>query len=194
MTRLRQFSKVQKFFVFVVIFVCGLLFYANGVAFNLFSVPAFAYDTIANAVLAVALTLTVITLTVVLRDMRNGTFPRTQKSQIIRDVKEPERSHGTTPLPINAQKTISSVKLGAEEFQAAILEQNSQPLKQEKTERTKLICPACRKIFDLPTYLGELMVDFGPPKPSNLIRQCHHCGAIIELKQKGAEDEEVWRE
>ena len=52
-------SKGQKFFVIRVAFVCGLLFYANLIVFNLISVPMFFNDIVAYAALGVAVVLTV---------------------------------------------------------------------------------------------------------------------------------------
>ena len=63
-------------------FVCGLLFYANVVAFNLISAPIYVGDIIAFSALTVAVTLTIITLTVVIRDKLKGLFLKSQKSNV----------------------------------------------------------------------------------------------------------------
>ena len=56
LTKSRQKSRMQKFFVIMMIFLISLLVYANGIAFNLFSAPMFANDIIAYVALAVAVT------------------------------------------------------------------------------------------------------------------------------------------
>ncbi len=206
MTKLRQFSKGQKLFIFMMIFVSGLLFYANGIAFNLFSAPMFANDIVAFVALAVAITFAMMTLTFIFRDMwRNGVTLRTKKQQVISAVKESEEANSTVPLPVSPPDNVNRIdcnrqvvqaitQKGEEKIKIELSEQDNKSIKQLETEHTKLICPACRKEFEMPIYLGELMVDFGPRKPSNLIRQCRHCGAIMALKQKSAAEEDVWKE
>jgi hypothetical protein len=181
-----QFSKEQKFFVILAIFVVGLLLYANGVAFNLISGPTFVNDMIAYGAFTVAVVLTVITLTIVIKNERKGVFAKTQIPNAIDAVKEPNETPGTV---VSSKVDIQNINIVE-----AVPEQTNQPVKQLAIEPTKLICPACRKQFTLPNYLGDLMVDFGPRKPSNLISQCRHCGASIPLKQKNAAEENFWTE
>ncbi len=181
----RQYSKAQKSFIILFIFVCILLFYANGVAFNLFSATTFNIDIIAYSALAVAVTLTVVIMAIVFRDMRNGVFPKTQDSDVVSAIKESERTTCTVPLPANTQENINKTKPKPEDLQASIT-QKSQPFKQLTTQRTKVICPACRKEFSLPSYQKEFIVDFGPPESSNLIKTCPYCEASIPLKQENA--------
>ena len=173
----------------MIVFVSGLLFYANGIAFNLFSAPMFASDIFAFVALAVAVTFAVATLTLIFRDIRSNAIAlRTKKQQVIGFVKESEEASGNPQVPqvVKAQESEEKTKIELSEL-------DNKSFNQIKIERTKLICPACRKEFELPLYLGELMVDFGPPKQSNLIRQCRHCGENIALKQKEVA-EEVWKE
>ena len=66
------------------ILVCGLLFFADGAAFNLISAPLFVNDLISYATLSVAIILTIITLTIVLRDIRLGLSFEPEKSDIVR--------------------------------------------------------------------------------------------------------------
>lgn len=84
------------------IFVCGSLFYANGVAFNLISAPMFVNDIIAYAALTVAVTLTIITLTIVIRDKRKGIFIKTQKLNVD-SVVELDQASDTVSSPTIAQ-------------------------------------------------------------------------------------------
>jgi hypothetical protein len=198
---------MQKFFLIMVTLVCALLFYANGVAFKLISAPVFAIDIIGYAVLAVAVALAILTLSIVIRDKRRDFFSRTHSSNFFDSVKEsneipytvpsepaaqePVKISSKTPLPILFPVNNSS---RTDKVEVDKVEQKKQPTKRLITQTTTLTCPACRKKFDLPIYLGDLMVDFGPPKPSNLIRPCPHCGEFITLKRRGAEEETVWRE
>jgi hypothetical protein len=207
--KLRPISKMQKFFLIMVMLVCGLLFYANGVAFELISAPVFAIDIIGYAVLAVAVALAIFTLSIVIRDKRRGLFYRTNSSNVFDSVKESNEIPCTIPLEMAAQEPVkissktplpilfpvnTSNRTDRVEAEADKIEQEKQPTKQLIKQTTTLICPACRKKFDLPIYLGDPMVDFGPPKPSDLVRPCIHCGEFIALKRRAAEEEDIWRE
>ena len=66
---------------------------------------------------------------------------------------------------------------------------------KEVIERPSRICPACRKEFTLPVYESDYIVDFGPPKQSNLIKLCPNCGVSIALKRIGSlNEEDIWKE
>jgi hypothetical protein len=340
-TSTRQFTKGQKFFVIMAIFVCSLLFYANAVAFNLISAPIFVNDIIAYAALTVAVTLTVITLTIVIRDKRRSVFPKTQKStvidsikesnaapetpdtassptiaqesadkvesdvatietakvpdetpapiappakvfrkrnffviivtftvgllffanvvafglislpeyviyaavagaaalaaitltvilsekikvlgnriksfvsgpqiqDIINEVKETDQAPDTASAPVIAQvspKTVDSyaellrrfgVRKAISEFEEDTVEPEEPLPQQPVIPSAKVICPACRKTFNLPDYERDYIVDFGRPKPSNPVKQCPHCQTSIPLKCSGAvEEEDIWKD
>ncbi len=172
------------------IIVIGLLFFANIKVFNLFPTPVFVNDIVVFAALAMAVALTIIFLTIVVRDKRNADLcPKEQKSQIIEGVKESESASNTTPLPLNSQETISKTEPNDKILQSMVPEKKN----RLKIKPSKVICPACRREFELPIYLGDLIVDFGPPKPSNIVQQCLYCGAILSLKQKGAPEDDVWK-
>jgi hypothetical protein len=181
---MRRFSKEQKFFVIMTIFVCGLLIYANVVAFNFISVPTFVFDIIAYVALAAALALM---LTVVIMDRRKRLSAKTQVSNALGAVKDQNETSDVIPLPVNLQKTSKVVEVD-------VAEQKNHSVKQLVMEPTKLFCPACRKEFSLGIFEGDYMINFGPPKPSNLIRYCPHCEARIMLKRKGTEEENVWND
>lgn len=201
--KLRHLSKPKTLFLVMVIFICALLVYANGVAFNLFSAPSFVNDTVVFAALGVALIFTVITLTVIFRDMgKRGVSVWAKKPQMIASFKAEESisslpeasSVGSDSLSSDSQ-FLQAIKAqrSEERIEIELSQQDSQIFKQPKAEPTKLICPACRKEFEMPAYLGDLMVDFGPRKPSNLIKECRHCGTIIPLKQTGVTEEDLWK-
>ncbi len=90
-------------------FVCGLLFYANAVAFNLISTPVFVNDIIAFGALGVAVVLTVITLMIVTGDMRRIRLLRIQKSNVD-IVVEIDHASDTVSSPIIAQTIVDKVK------------------------------------------------------------------------------------
>jgi hypothetical protein len=177
-----QFSKGEKVFVVMTIFVIGLLLYANCIAFNLISVPVFVFDFIAYVALAAAVALT---LTIVIMDKRKGLFIKIQEPDAVDLVKETNVMTDVIPSPTNLQKTTNVVEADVEE-------QKNQSVKQLVMEPTKLFCPACRKEFSLGIFEGEYMVNFGPPKPSNIIRYCPHCDSPIGLKRKGIVEEDPW--
>ncbi len=167
------------------VFVCGLLLYANGVAFNLISAPTYIVDIIAFLALAVAVGLTVVTLAIVIRDKRRILSARTQKSNVDSVVKLDQPSN-TLSSP-----TVSAVKESGEPLETG----QEQLPKKPVIRPTKVICPACRKEFNLPSYERDYIVDFGRPKRTNLIKQCPHCKTSITLKRKGAfEDEDIWKD
>ena len=177
-TELRRITKGQKYVIIMVIFVCGLLIYANVVAFNLISAPTFVNDIIAYATLTVAVTLTIIILRIVIRD-KSKSNELTYTIPLAVSTKETVKISNKTPLPIILPANID--------------EKEKQPTHQLTMQPTKLICPACRKEFNIPTFWGDLIVDFGPPKQSNLIKNCPNCETPIPLKRKDV-PEDIWKE
>jgi hypothetical protein len=175
--KMRQFSKEQKIFGILTIFVVGLLFYANLVAFNLISVPAFVFDSIAYVALATAVSLTIVMVTVVNKDKREAWIAKTQ---------EPNEKSDPNPPKVNLQKPTSNIEL--------VFGEKKQPVKQVVIKPTKLFCPACRKEFSLGGLEGDYMINFGPPKPSNLIKYCPNCRSPISLKRKGVAEEDIWND
>jgi hypothetical protein len=81
------------------VFVCSLLFYANAVTFNLISAPSYVNDIIAYSALSVAVALTIIMITIVIRDKSRGGFSKTQKPNVIGLIKE------SNELPIMVPST-----------------------------------------------------------------------------------------
>jgi hypothetical protein len=177
-----KFSKGEKIFIVMTTLVIGLLLYANCIAFNLISVPVFVFDIIAYVALAAAVALT---LTIVIMDKRKGLFVKIQEPSAIDAVKETNVTTDEVPSPTILQNTTNIVEADVEE-------QKNQSVIQLVTEPTKLFCPACRKEFTLGVFEGDYMVNFGPPKPSNIIRYCPHCDSPIALKRKGSVEEEPW--
>jgi hypothetical protein len=191
LTNSQKFSKGQILFLTMAIIVIGLLVYANISVFNLFTAPMFVNDIVVFAALAMAVTLTIIFLVIIVRDKSKAVFLlKEQKSQNIVDIKESEKTSNIIPLPINFQKTMCKTEPNHKIRQTIIPEQKN----LTKTKPNKVICPACRREFELPIYLGDLIVDFGSPKPSNIFKQCTNCGAVVALKQKGASEVYVWKE
>jgi hypothetical protein len=333
-----QFTKGQKFFVIMAVFVCGLLFYANAVAFNLISAPLFISDIITYAALTVAVSLTIITLTIVVRDKRRSLFAKTQKSivansnkesiemhsiilssvdsqentdkvesniatienskvsdktpapiarsakvfgkrnlfiliivfavgllffgnavsfglislpnyfiyaavassvalaaitltiilrekikvlgdkmksflaepdiqEIIKELKEPDQVPDIAPAPVIAQTSTKKVDSYDELLRQFSVQKNTSRLepdnagqkeqlpKKPMISSTKVICPSCRKEFNLPIYERNYIVDFGPTKKSSRIKICPNCQASVPLKLRGdLEEDTLWNE
>jgi hypothetical protein len=175
--KMRQFSREQKIFGILTIFVVGLLFYANLVAFNLISVPTFVFDSIAYVALAAAVALTIVMVTIVNKDKREALIEKTQESNEKLDASPPKA---------NLQKPKSNIEL--------VFGEKKQPAKQAVIKPTKLFCPACRKEFSLGSLEGDYMINFGPPKPSNIIKYCPNCRTPISLKRKGIAEEDIWND
>ncbi len=172
---MRQFSKEQKIFGIMTIFVVGLLFYANLVAFNLISVPAFVFDSIAYVALAAAVALAIVMVTIVNKDKHEA---------MIAEKQEPNEKADASLPKVNLQKPTSNIEL--------VFGEKKQPVKQVVIKPTKLFCPACRKEFSLGSLEGDYMINFGPPKSSNIIKYCPNCRSPISLKRKGTAEEDLW--
>ncbi len=83
------------------IFVCGLLFYANAVAFNLISAPVNVGEIVAFSALAVAVVLTIVMLAIVIRDNRRILSARKQQSTVN------DRSRSDQPSDVVSSQTIA---------------------------------------------------------------------------------------
>jgi hypothetical protein len=178
-------SSKKILFITMIVIVVGQLIFANGVAFGLIALPASSiYAAIAGAV-----ALTVITFAIAFKDVQRTSFAKAQKSGAVVPLEESNKAPVTfsQPVNINIQKSTSALELDL----AKQKNQSTQPL---ITQPTKLICPTCRKEFNIPFFEGNLMVDFGPPKQSNLTKLCPHCEAPVPLKRIGAKEEEIWKE
>ena len=176
---LRELSKNQKVFAIMLIFVCGLLFYANGIAFGLFASPIFSPEVVAFLAVAIAVALTIIILTIALVEKQKG----------IEDVKEADEAAVTVLSPVNIQEQ-KKIDLKPNTDGNLIISQEI----EVKQKRVKLICPACRKEFRLPIYMKDLIVDYGPPKLPKIIRRCPYCDQLINLKPENTPQEDVWKE
>ena len=176
-------SNKRIWFVTMIVIVVAQLIFANGVAFGLIALP----DSSIYAAIAGAVALTVITFAVALKDIQRSSLCKSTKIRCSCRLKEPNKAPVTFIQPVNIQKSTSVLELDL----AKQKNQSTQPLIRQPT---KLICPTCRKEFNIPFFEGNLMVDFGPPKQSNLIKLCPHCEAPVPLKRIGAAEEEIWKE
>jgi uncharacterized membrane protein len=185
--------KKRNLFAVIAIIVFCLLFYAMGVVLHLVASFIFAPDIEAILAEVVAVILLVVMFYLDFIEKRRGT---------------PLDSHRTDLSSISARENVKHVESDPEVIQsvkvqkstikveAAKAEQNQSALvKQLITHPTYLICPVCRKEFSLPIYERDYIVDFGPPKQSNLIKHCLYCGASISLKRIGTVEEEgIWKD
>lgn len=175
-------SSNRILFVTMIAIVVAQLIFANGVAFGLIALP----ESSIYAAIAGAVALTVITFAVALKDIQKSAFAKTQKPVAVAPQKETNKTPVTLIQPVNTQKSTSALDLPL----AKQKNQSTQPLIRQPT---KLICPTCRKEFNIPFFEGNLMVDFGPPKQSNIIKRCPNCEEFVPLKRIGAK-EEIWEE
>jgi hypothetical protein len=169
------------------VFVAVLLVYANGMAFNLFSTPSNVNDIIAFSALGVAVAFTLITLTVIFKDVRRKRSGLGEKLPVTAAPK-PQEASVKTPSAIASLQAIK-VQKSQEKIEKELSEHDDQLFKTLKAKPIKLICPACRKHFEPPAYIEDYIVDFGPQKPSNAFTDCPKCGTTIALKKKGASEE-----
>jgi hypothetical protein len=136
-TKSKQFTKGQKFFVIIAIFVCSLLLYANGIAFNLISAPMFVNDIIAYAALTVAVALTIITLTIVIRDKRRGLFPKAHKSNVVDSIKESTETPGTIFSLVDSHESTSVVETDKTDIQTLNVSDEAQVSALPKAKSSK---------------------------------------------------------
>jgi hypothetical protein len=205
----RVFGK-RNLFVIIVAFTVGLLFFANAVAFGLIYLPEYAmYAAVAGAAVLAAIALTMILgeKIKVLGSRIKRFVSEPDIQEIINEVKEPDQAPDITSAPVIAQVSIKKVDSYAEllrqfgvqkttsRLEADILEQEKQLPKKPVIPPTTVLCPACRKEFNLPIYERDYIVDFGRPKRSNLIKRCPHCQTSIPLKRRGVvEEDDIWKD
>lgn len=202
-------SGKRNLFVIIVAFIVGLLFFANAVAFGLISLPAYSiYAAVVGAVILIALTVTMFSgeKIKILGSRIKSFLADPQMQDIINEYKETDQTPETAPAPVIAQKEIKKVDPYAELFRQFDFQKASTPeadiVKQEKLspkkpviQRTKVICPACRKEIMLPDYMKDYVVDFGPPRKSDVTKICPSCQASVPLKRIGVlDEEEIWKE
>jgi len=177
-------SSKRILFVTMIAIVVGQLIFANGVAFGLIALP----NSSIYAAIAGAVALTVITFAIALKDIQRSALAKAQKSDAGSPLEESNKAPVTfsQPVNINIQKSTSVMELD-------LAKQKNQSNQPSITQPSKLICPTCRKEFNIPFFEGNLMVNFGPPKQSNIIKLCPHCEAPVPLKRIGTK-EEIWKE
>jgi hypothetical protein len=205
----KVFKKRNLFVIIVAFIVVGLLFFANAVAFGLISLPAYSiYAAVVGAVTLIAIAVTMLSGEKIksLGNRIKSVVAEPQIQDIINEYKETDQTPETAPAPVIAQKEIKKVDPCAELFRQYGFQKASTPeadtVKQEKSTpkvpvilRTKVICPACRKEIMLPDYMKEYVVDFGPPRKSNITKICPSCQASVPLKRIGVlDEEEIWKE
>ncbi len=199
----------RNLFVIIVAFTVGLLFFANAVAFGLISLPEYSiYAAVAGAVALAAIAVTVILggKIKVLGSKIKRFVSEPEIQDIINEIKETDQAPDTAPASVIAQTSMKKVDSYAELFRQFGVQKTVGRLEADKAEQekqlpkkpvippTKVTCPTCRKEFTLPNYERNYIVDFGPPKQSNLIKRCPHCDTFIALKQKGSAEENLWKE
>ena len=163
--------------------VSALMVYADGVALNIFPAPV-AQDLISYVTLAAAVALTAFTLGMDSKDEREDRLLRTFDVQVTETAKETNRAKENAALPITTQSKRQNQPSIPRPVVHSI--DNKKIVIDRAQETVKIICPACRKEFILPSYLADYVLDFGPPKQTNRIINCHYCETLIRLKQKGS--------
>jgi hypothetical protein len=200
----------RNLFVIIVVLVVGLLLVANAGAFGLISLPQYSI----YAALAGAIAIATIPLTILLGDKIKVLGHRIKSflaepdiQEIIKEIKIPDQAPDIAPAPVIAQTSTIKVDPYTEmlrqfriqktvrKLEADTEEQEKQLPKKSVIPPTKVMCPACRKEFNLPNYEIDYIVDFGQPKRSNLIKRCPHCQTSIPLKRSGVvEEEDIWKD
>jgi Flp pilus assembly pilin Flp len=158
--------------------MCSLIFYAVGIATNLFANPIFSMffiisdqtaHNIAYAVLVGAATVAVIGLTVTLFKKRKTTFPEINNKPAIVEIE---------PSNISFVRAVASSNSQATTYEA---EKN----KTQEKNQDKIGCPSCEKKFSTPSYVID-----NSSSPPKLIMQCPHCKQNIYPKTKNNEEDD----
>jgi hypothetical protein len=195
----------RELLIIMIAFTAGLLFFANAVAFGLISLPPYIiYATVASAVIIAAIAVYLILgvkIKVLVGDKIKSVFSALDLQESPNETKKPDQVSNTGVAPVNAQSTMK-VDPVTEMLRQLGLQKTTSEAEQEKfllkkpvIPPTKVICPACRKVFNLPIYERNYIVDFGTPKKSNLIKQCPHCQTPIRLKRSSeVEEEDIWED
>ena len=209
-TRLARVFEKRNLFAIIFAFTVGLLLIANAGAFDLINLPENAiYSTVAGAVALEAITLTIILgekIKVLGHRIKSFlTEPKIQ--EVIKENKEPGQAPAIAPVSVIAQTSTKKVDPYAEMLRQLGVQKTARKLEADNAEQqkklpkkpvippTKVICPACRKEFNLAIYERDYIVDFGPTKKTNLIKICPNCQASILLKRRGIlREEDIWKE
>ncbi len=182
----------------IVATICGLLFFSDGIALGLFTIPRFALDFVAFGVLAVAVVLTVTFVVLGLKEKPRVSLYRIQESPVVKVVED-----GSETLSSAAQPVDDGGGVGREDLEIKQSVVYSKPkymfrsvLEAEDVKKpvvfpVKRICPACRNDFVIPSSMASYIVDFGSPKESNFRLDCPHCSATISLKERTQEEDRV---
>jgi hypothetical protein len=178
MVRLNEFSRKHKLISIMIAIILVLLFFANAVAFKLFTLPSFEANVASYVILAAAVALTIQVLAIVFIERRRAVVlqERNLHGTVV------ENSSGASVT--QPEKQLSTEPLTQSSSQKASQQQNNIELIKQAREKVKLVCPACRKEFSSTILTEDFMVDYGPSKSSNIIRHCPYCLQPIELKRK----------
>jgi uncharacterized Zn-finger protein len=142
---LRELSKKQKLHVPILIVDCVLIFYASGIATNLFASPVFSmfwiisYQTAHNIVtyvaVIIAIALTITPLTINLIQKPKTLFPETHNKPVIRTIKATNEAPVRVTPPTNNQKITNNPESNKTEQKNQSAKQPIiQPTKQSTTQ------------------------------------------------------------
>ena len=182
----------------IVATICGLLFFSDGIALGLFTIPRFALDFVAFGILAVAVVLTVTFVVLGLKDKPRASLSRIQESPVVKIVEDEAETLSSAALLVDGDGGVGRKDL---EIKTSVV--YSKPkymfrsvldvkdVKKPVVFPVKRICPACRNDFVIPSSMASYIVDFGSPKESNFSMDCPHCNASISLKET-AQEGDIW--
>jgi hypothetical protein len=183
----------------IVVTICGLLFFSDGLALGLFAIPAFALDFVAFGILAVAVVLTVTFVLLGLKEKPRVSLSRMQESPVVKAVEDGAETLSSVALSVDGGGGVGRRDLEVKHSVVyskptymfrSVLE--AEDVKKPVVFPVKRICPACRNDFVIPSSMASYIVDFGSPKESNFNMDCPHCSAPISLKE--TTQEEDWGE
>jgi hypothetical protein len=179
-------SKEQKLDIIIIAVTLCLLLYAIGIVLNLFASLVFAPDVDAILAETAAVVLIIVMYSIAFVGKRKGVLSETPNIRVIDVIKEPDKA------PTAARPTVNTQQVTVKN-EPKIAEKKEQTAKQPVVSREKLICPACRKEFDKPSYMEGFTIDYGSPsnQPGKIV-YCPHCYQLINLKQRSSTEEDVW--
>ena len=180
----------------IVATICGLLFFSDGIALGLFTIPMFALDFVAFEILAVAVVLTVTFVVFGLKEKPRVSLSRIQESPVVQVVEDGSETLSSAALSVGGYGGVGRKDLEIKQsiiyskpkyMFRSVLE--AEDVKKPVVFPVKRICPTCRNDFVIPSSMASYIVDFGSPKESNFNMDCPHCSAPISLKETTQEED-----
>jgi uncharacterized CHY-type Zn-finger protein len=218
--RLRELSRIQKLYFALALIVCGLVFYAVGIATDFFASPIFspffiisnqtAHNVATYVAISIAVALTILSITLSLIKKRKEPFLEANNEPTIPTIKPLKIASVRTTQQTNDEKINNIPKTyGKQQENQSAKQLIMQPTNQSTTQAS--IQPDTDENEPINQQSGAkqnidkiicpackkefstplLMVDYSEAKPK-LVRHCPYCDQPLEEDQKKVAETEFW--